>query len=79
MAQGKLRIFKMCDRIFRDGGDINDVATLMRLMGKAFPKRWEYKFNESYEIRRERQAKIEEFKREAFKRCRPVKVTISVR
>lgn len=69
---------KMCARLFSNEGDVGMVNALKRLMGKSFPKNWNHSFNDSYKVIMERQEKMSEFAGEAFKKCRPVRVTISV-
>lgn len=69
---------KMCTRLFSNEGAVGKVNSLKRLMGKSFPKKWNYSFSESYKIIRERQEKMEEFAIDAFKKCRPVRVSINV-
>lgn len=72
---------KKCEKLFGQDGYEGIFRTLKRLMGKSYPKSWgtRWSCSESSHIWEARTKKMTELEREAFKACRPVKVTIEVR
>jgi hypothetical protein len=61
-----------------DGGESGETFTLRRLMGKKFPKVWgERLLWKNMKQLIARSDKLEEFRREFFKRCR--RLTVEVR
>ena len=73
--------YKKCEEIFRDEGQSEDIQTLKSLMGKDFPKSWENQrlWVSDYDEAEKRSDAYNKFRREFFKKCRPVEIEIRVK
>jgi len=69
---------RRCVRLFGSGGEQGRIAILKELMGDEFPPDWGRSdlWRKSMTQVRLRDEKIAEFEREAYRKCRPLRVEV---
>ena len=68
---------KRCQHLAMDGGEAGEIHLLHKLMGKNFPKVWGerllWKNGKQYDAR---SARLDQYRREYFKKCVPLSVEV---
>ena len=72
---------RKCSELFEIGGQAGLIRKLKSLMGKDFPKSWDDPklWVVNYEEAERRSETVESFKREFFKKCRPIEIEVRVK